>query len=41
MGGGGGEFRKNEYSLRYEDFVHGFLGSTQNWAIFKGHFYAF
>ena len=39
-GGGGGGCQKNEYSFRYEDFVHDFLGSSQNLAIFKGHFYA-
>ena len=31
MGGGGG----------YEDFVDIFGGSSQNWTIFRGHFYAF
>ena len=38
LGGGGGKKKK---SFRYEDFLHGFFGSSQNWAIFKGHFYAF
>ena len=27
--------------LGCEDFVDIFLGSSQNWTIFKGHFYAF
>ena len=31
FGGGGG----------YQDFVDIFLGSSQNWTIFRGHFYAF
>ena len=26
--------------LGYEDFVDIFLGSSQNWDIFRGHFYA-
>ena len=25
----------------YEDFVDIFLGSSQNWTILRGHFYAF
>ena len=25
----------------YEDFVDIFLGSLQNWTMFRGHFYAF
>ena len=25
----------------YEDFVDNFLGSSHNWTIFSGHFYAF
>ena len=33
-------FRKNEYVLGYEDFVD-FFGLSQNWSIFRGHFYAF
>ena len=33
MGGGGGG--------GYEDFVDIFLESSQNWTIFRGHFYAF
>ena len=34
-------FQKNEYFWGYEDFVDIFLGSSQNWTIFRGHFYAF
>ena len=34
-------FQKNKYFLGYEDFVDTFLGSSQNWTIFKGYFYAF
>ena len=34
-------FQKNKYFLGCEDFVDIFLGSSQNWTIFKGHFYAF
>ena len=48
-GGGGqnfefqyfGVFQKYEYFLGYEEFVDIFLGSSQNWTIFRGHFYAF
>ena len=36
-----GGVQKNEYSFGYEDFVHVTLGSSQNWAIFRDHFYAF
>ena len=39
-----GGFQKNEYFLGYEDFVNifgGGGGSSQNWTIFRGHFYAF
>ena len=36
-----GGFQKNEYFLGYEDFVIIFLGSSQHWTIFRGHFYAF
>ena len=36
-----GVFRKNKYFLGYEDFVDIFGGSSQNWTIFRGHFYAF
>ena len=31
-------FQKNKYFLGYEDFVDIFLGSSQNWTIFRGHF---
>ena len=34
-------FQKNEYFLGYEDFVDIFWGSSQNWTIFRGHFYLF
>ena len=34
-------FQKNEYFLGYEDFVDFCLGSSQNWTIFRGHFYVF
>ena len=36
-------FQKNEYFFlgTYEDFVDIFLGSSQIWTIFRGHFYAF
>ena len=34
-------FQKSEYILGYEDFVDMFLGSSQNWTIFRGHFYTF
>ena len=34
-------FQKNEKKFGYEDFVDIFLGSSQNWTIFKGHFYVF
>ena len=36
-----GGFQKNKYFLGYEDFVDSFLGSSQNWTIFRGHFFAF
>ena len=36
-----GGFKKNEYFLGYVVFVDIFLGSSQNWTIFRGHFYAF
>ena len=39
--GGGGGVQKNEYLLEYEDFVDIFWGTSQNWTIFRGHFYAF
>ena len=35
-----GFFPKNKYFLGYEDFVDIFLGSSQNWTIFRGYFYA-
>ena len=34
-------FQKYDYFWGYEDFVDIFLGSSQNWTIFRGHFYAF
>ena len=34
-------FQKNKYFLGYENVVDIFLGSSQNWTIFRGHFYAF
>ena len=34
-------FQKNKYFFGYENFVDIFLGSSQNWTIFRGHFYAF
>ena len=34
-------FLKNEEYFRYEDFVDFLLGSSQNWTIFRGHFYVF
>ena len=34
-------FQKNKYFLGYEYFVNIFWGSSQNWTIFRGHFYAF
>ena len=36
-----GGFQKNEYVLGYKDFVDIFWGSSQNWTIFRMHFYAF
>ena len=27
--------------MEYEDFVDIFCGSSQNWTIFRGHFFAF
>ena len=36
-----GGFQKTEYFCGYEDFVDIFWGSSQNWTIFRGHFYAF
>ena len=34
-------FQKNKYFWGDENFVDIFLGSSQNWTIFRGHFYAF
>ena len=34
-------FRKMNIFWWYEDFVDIFLGSSQNWTLFRGHFYAF
>ena len=34
-------FQKNKYFLGYENFVDIFLRSSQNWILFRGHFYAF
>ena len=34
-------FQKTEYFGGYEDFVDIILGLSQNWSIFRGHFYAF
>ena len=34
-------FQKNKYFLGCEDCVDIFLGSSQNWTIFRGHFYVF
>ena len=36
-----GVFQKNIYFWGYEDFVYIFLGLSQNWTKFGGHFYAF
>ena len=36
-----GGFQKNGKKIGYEDFVDIFLGSPQNWTIYRGHFYAF
>ena len=36
-----GGFQKNKYFFGYEDFVDIFGGSSQNWTIFRGHFYLF
>ena len=32
---------KNKYFLGHENFVDIFFESSQNWTIFRGHFYAF
>ena len=34
-------FQKNKFCFGYEDFVDIFGGSSQNWTILRGHFYAF
>ena len=31
-------FQENKYFLEYENFVYIFLGSSQKWTIFRGHF---
>ena len=36
-----GRFQKNKIVFGHEDFVDIFGGSSQNWTIFRGHFYAF
>ena len=39
-----GGFQKNKYFFGYENFVNIFLGSSQNWTIFRGlsmHFKVF
>ena len=36
-----GDFQKNKYVFGYEDFVDIIWGLSQNWTIFRGHFYAF
>ena len=36
-----GVFRKINIFFRYENFVDMFSGSSQNWTIFRGQFYAF
>ena len=36
-----GGFQKNKCLFGYEDFVDIFSGSSQNWSIFSGNFYAF
>ena len=41
QGCGAGVCAPYEYFLGYEDFVDIFWGSSQNWTIFRGHFYAF
>ena len=41
-GGGGGQNIEFQYFWGYsEDFVDIFGGSSQNWTIFRGHFFAF
>ena len=34
-------FQKKKYFLGHENFVDIFFESSQNWTIFRGHFYAF
>ena len=34
-------FQKNKHLFGYEDFDDIFCRSSQNWTIFRGHFYAF
>ena len=36
-----GVFLQNKYFLGCEDYVDIFGGSSQNWTVFRGHFYAF
>ena len=36
-----GVFRKMNIFWGYEDFVDIFWGSSRNWTILRGHFYAF
>ena len=36
-----GGFQKNKYFWGHDDFVDIFLGSSQNWTIFRGYFYVF
>ena len=38
---GGFQKMNTFYFFGYEDFMDIFLGSSQNWTIFRGHFYAF
>ena len=34
-------FQKTEYFWGYEDFVDIFCRSSQNWTLYRGHFYSF
>ena len=36
-----GGFPENKYFLEYKDFLDIFGGSSGNWTVFRGHFYAF
>ena len=36
-----GGFHKKDFFGGYEDFVDIFWGSSQNWTVFRGQFYAF